>query len=131
MHKKSFLCLWSVAIVAPLSQAYDIKHCACLHRVHSHLDLIRVSGMAYTKSRLTFDLSKCKQSGPYELFWSCRLTTASKRITRCVFAKWKRVQDMCPLARTDMLLIKFFWKYIFNFFSEMIIFITTKAFLKP
>ena len=60
--------------------------------------------MAYTKSRLTLDLSKCKQSGPYELLSSCRLTAASKRITRCVFAKWKRVQKMCPLARTHVLL---------------------------
>ena len=87
--------------------------------------------MAYTKSRLTLDLSKCKQSGPYELLSSCRLTAASKRITRCVFAEWKRVQKMCPLARTHVLLIKNMYEYIFNFFSKLIIFITTKAFLKP
>ena len=86
--------------------------------------------MAYIKSRLTLDLSKCKQSGPYELLSSCHLT-ASKRITRCVFAEWKRVQKMCPLAHTHPLLIKNIYEYIFNFFSKMIIFITTKAFLKP
>ena len=77
---------------------------------------MRVSGMAYTKSRLTLDLSKCKQSGPYELLSSCRLTAASKRITRCVFAEWKRVQNMCPLARTHVLLIKNIYEYIFSFF---------------
>ena len=87
--------------------------------------------MAYTKSRLMLDLSKCKQSGTYELLPSCRLTAANKRITREVFDKWKRVQKMCPLARTHVLLIKNNYEYIFNFFSKMIIFITTKAFLKP
>ena len=75
--------------------------------------------MAYTKSRLNLDLSKFKQSGPYELLSNCRLTAASKRISLCVFAEWKRMQKMCPLARTHVLLIK------------NIIFITTKAFLKP
>ena len=74
--------------------------------LHSNRDLMRVSGMAYAKSRLTLDLSKCKQSGPYELLSSCRLTAASKRIMRCVFAEWKRVQEMCPLARTHVLVIK-------------------------
>ena len=83
--------------------------------VHSNLDLMRVSGMAYTKSRLTLDLSKRKQSGPYELLSSCRLTAASKRITRCVLAKWKRVQKMCRCARTHVLLIKNIYEYIFNF----------------
>ena len=92
---------------------------------------MRVSSMAYTKLRLTLDLSKCKQSGLYELLSSCRLTAASKLITRCVFAEWKRVQKMCPLASTHVLLIKNIYEYIFNFFSKMIIFITTKAFLKP
>ena len=70
--------------------------------------------MAYTKSRLTLELSKCKQSGPYELLSSCRLTAASKRITRCVFTEWKRVQKMCPLARTHVLLIKNIYEYIFT-----------------
>ena len=36
--------------------------------------------MAYTKSRLTLELSKCKHSGPYELLSSCRLPAASKHI---------------------------------------------------
>ena len=31
--------------------------------IHSNLDLMRVSEMAYTKSRMSLDLSKCKQSG--------------------------------------------------------------------
>ena len=45
------------------------------------------------------------------------LQAASKRITpRCVFAEWKRVQKMCPLARTHVLLIKNIYEYIFNFF---------------
>ena len=88
--------------------------------------------MAYTKSRLTLDLSKCKQSVPYELLSSCRLTAASKRITCCVFAEWKRVQKICPLARTHVLLIKNISEYIFLiFFPKIIIFITVKAFLKP
>ena len=87
--------------------------------------------MAYTKSRLTLNLSKCKQSGPYELLSSCSLTVASKRITRCVFAEWKRTQKMCPLARTHVLLIKYIYEYIFLiFFSKMIIVFTTKAFSK-
>ena len=68
------------------------------------------------KSRLTLDLSKRKQSGPYELLSSCRLTAVSKRIMRCVFAEWKRVQNMCRLARTHVLLIKHIYEYIFNFF---------------
>ena len=89
--------------------------------------------MAYTKSRLTLDVSKCKQSGPHELLSSCRLTAESKRITRCVFAEWKRVQKMCPLSRTHVLLIKNIYEYIYIYilFSKMIIFIKTKAFLKP
>ena len=87
--------------------------------------------MAYTKSSLTLDRSKCKQSTPYELISSCRLTAASKRISRCVFAEWKRVQKMCPPARTHVLLIKNIYEYILNFFSKIIIIITTKAFLKP
>ena len=45
---------------------------------------------------------------------------------RCVFAEWKRVKKMCPLARTDVLLIKNIYEYILNFFSKIIIFITTK-----
>ena len=72
--------------------------------------------MAYTQSRLTLDLSKCKQSGPYELLSSCCLTAASKRITRCVFAEWKQGQKMCPFAHTHVLLIKNIYEYIFNFF---------------
>ena len=82
---------------------------------------MRVSGMTYAKSRWTLDLSKCKQSGLYELLSSCqrlvcRLTAASKRITHCVFAEWKRVQKMCPLSRTHVLLIKKIYEYIFNNF---------------
>ena len=69
--------------------------------------------MAYTQSRLTLDLSKCTQSGPYELLLSCRFTAASKRITRCVFAEWNRVQKICPLARTHVLLIKKYLKVYF------------------
>ena len=78
--------------------------------LHSNLDLVRVSGMVYTKSRLTLKLSKCKQSGPYEL----------------LFAEWKRVQKMCPLARSYVLLIKNVYECILNFFSKIIIFVTTK-----
>ena len=48
--------------------------------IHPNLDLVRVSGMAYTKSRLTLKLSKCKQSGPYELLSSCCLPAPSKHI---------------------------------------------------
>ena len=87
--------------------------------------------MAYTKSRLTLNLSECEQSGPYELLSSCRLTAASKPTTRCVFAEWKRVQKICSLARTHVLLIKNIYEYIFYFSSKLIIFITTKAFSKP
>ena len=71
--------------------------------------------MAYTKSRLTLDLSKCKQSGPYELLSSCRLTAAGKRIKRCVFAEWQRMQKMCPHARTHVLLVNNIYEY--NFYS--------------
>ena len=41
---------------------------------------MRVSGMAYTKSRLTLELSKCKQSEPCELLSNCPLPAASKHI---------------------------------------------------
>ena len=70
--------------------------------LHSNLNLMRVSGMAYIKSKMSLDLSKCKQSGPNELLSNCRLTAAGQRITRCVFDEWKRVQNICPLARTHM-----------------------------
>ena len=93
--------------------------------IHSNLDLMRVLGMSYTKSRLTLDLSKCKQSGPYELLSSCRLAAASKRITRF---RWLEAsaKDVPSCSH-----VKNIYEYIFNFFSKMIIFITTKAFLKP
>ena len=73
--------------------------------------------MAYTKSRLTLKLSKCKQSGLYDLLTSCRLPAPSKHI-RAAFS--------LSLARTHVLLIKNIYEYILNFFSKMIIFITTK-----
>ena len=58
--------------------------------------------MAYIESRMSLDLSKCKQSGPCELISNCRLTAAGKRITRYVFDQWMRMRKMCPLARTHM-----------------------------
>ena len=52
--------------------------------IHSNLDLMRVSGMAYIKSRISLDLSECKQPLTAALL-NCSLTAAGKRITRCVF----------------------------------------------
>ena len=46
----------------------------------------------------SFNVSECKQSGPYEILSTIRLTAAGKRITRCLFDEWKRVREMCPLA---------------------------------
>ena len=43
---------------------------------------------------LSFNVSVCKQSGPYELLSTVRLTAAGKRITRCLFNEWKRARDM-------------------------------------
>ena len=81
--------------------------------------------MAYTKSRLTLKLSKCKQSGPYELLSSCRLPAPSKHI-RAAFSLSGSECKRCGLARTHVLLIKNIYEYILNFFSKIIIFITTK-----
>ena len=113
------------ATVCEASPGYDQD---LIRTLHSNLDLMRVSGMAYTKSRLTLDFSKCKQSGPYELLSSCRLTVASKRITRCVFAEWKRVQKICLLARTHKLLIKTIYEDIFNFFRKWSLLLQPKLF---
>ena len=92
--------------------------------IHSSVHLARVSIVAYAKWTLSFDVSKCKQSGPCELLSTCR-------ITRCVFDEWKQVQTMCLLARTHVtrgtltffcrdtieffLVIKNIHKIIFNF----------------
>ena len=124
----------------------DIIEYQSILALHLNLDLMRVSGMAYTKSRMFIDHSKCKQSGSYKLTSSCRLTAAGKRITRCVFDEWKRVRKMSTLARTHMkrsaiaffcrdtiqflLLINNNYEMIVNFFPKMIILITTRAFLK-
>ena len=43
---------------------------------------------------LSFNVSECKHSGPYELLLTVRLTAAGKRITRCLFDEWKRVRKM-------------------------------------
>ena len=61
-----------------------------------------VSVVAYAKWRLSFNVSECKQSGPYELLPTVRLAATGKRITRCLFDEWKRVREMCPLAHTDV-----------------------------
>ena len=71
-------------------------------KVHSNLHLARVSVVAYAKWRLSFNVSECKQSGPYELLSIVRLTAAGKRITRCLFDEWKRVRKIYPLARTHV-----------------------------
>ena len=42
--------------------------------IHSNLHLARVSVVAYAKWRLSFNVSECKQSGPYELLSTVRLT---------------------------------------------------------
>ena len=70
--------------------------------IHSNLHLARVSVVAYAKWRLSFNVSECKQSGPYELLSNVRLTAAGKRITRCLFDEWKRVREMCSLAHTHV-----------------------------
>ena len=70
--------------------------------VHSNLHLARVSVVAYAKWRLSFNVSECKQSGPYELLSTVRLTAAGERITRCLFDESKRVREMCPLAHTHV-----------------------------
>ena len=70
--------------------------------VHSNLHLARVSVVTYAKWRLSFNISECKQSGPYELLSAVRLTAAGKRITRCLFDEWKRVREMCSLAHTHV-----------------------------
>ena len=71
-------------------------------KLHSNLHLARVSVVAYAQWRLSFNVSECKQSGPYELLSAVRLTAAAKRITRCLFDEWKRVREMCPLAHTHV-----------------------------
>ena len=63
----------------------------CYFRNTLDLHLARVSVVAYAKWRLSFNVSECKQSGPYELLSNVRLTAAGKRITRCLFDEWKRV----------------------------------------
>ena len=73
-----------------------------LARVHSNLHLARVSVIAYAKQRLSFNVSECRQSGPYELLSTVRRTAAGKRITRCLFDEWKPVREMCPLADTHV-----------------------------
>ena len=84
--------------------------------------------MAYTKSSSTLKLSKCKQSGPYELLASCRLPAPSKHI-RAAFSLSGSECKRCALLLALMccyLLIKNIYEYILNFFSKMIIFIITK-----
>ena len=80
--------------------SYTVK--SRLFQVHSSLHLARVSVIAYAKWRLSFNVSECKQSGPYELLSTVRLTAAGKRITRCLVDEWKRVRMICPLARTHV-----------------------------
>ena len=76
--------------------------CRLFHfHIHSNLHLAGVSVVTYAKW-LSFNVSECKQSGPYELLSTVRLTAAGKRITRCLFDEWKRVRDMCPLAHTHV-----------------------------
>ena len=65
-------------------------------QIHSNLDLARVSGMAYTRSRFTLKLSKCKQSGPYEILSSCRLPAPSKHI-RAAFSLSSSECKICAL----------------------------------
>ena len=57
-------------------------------------------GLAYAKWRLSFNVSECKQSGPYEILSTVRLTAAGKRITRCLFDEWKRVREMAHLSHS-------------------------------
>ena len=71
-------------------------------KLHSSLHLARVSVVAYAKWRLSFNVSEWKQSGPYELLSTVRLTAAGKHITRCLFDEWKRVRKISPLARTHV-----------------------------
>ena len=71
-------------------------------QLHSSLHSARVSVVAYAKWRLSFNVSECKQSGPYKLLSTVRLTAAGKRITHCLFDEWKRVRKICPLARTHV-----------------------------
>ena len=49
-------------------------------KTKENLILMIDSGIAYIKSRISLDLLKCKQSVPYELLSSCRLTATGKRI---------------------------------------------------
>ena len=48
-------------------------HCVVKFTIHSNLHLSRVSAVAYAKSRLSFNVSECKQSEPYELLSTVRL----------------------------------------------------------
>ena len=85
-------------------QRYERKTYKIFHKtqIHSSRYLARVSVVAYAKWMLSFNVSECKQSGPYELLSTVRLTAADKRITRCLFDEWKRVRKICPLARTHV-----------------------------
>ena len=71
---------------------------------------------------MTLKLSKCKQSGPYELLSSCRLPAPSNHI-RAAFSlsgsECKRCAKECKKSKN-------IYEYILNFFLKMIIFITTK-----
>ena len=107
--------VWTMAKFNAFSQIIILWPNAIIS-IHSSLDLMKVSGIAYIKSRMSLDLSKCKPSGPYWLAQGTTFKLPSHGITRCVFAEWKRVQKMCPLARTHVLLIKNIYEYIFNFF---------------
>ena len=75
---------------------------SCLLQIHSNFYLAGVSVVAYAKWRLSFNVAECKQSGPYELLSTVRLTAAGKRITRYLCDEWKRVREMCPLAHTHV-----------------------------
>ena len=103
-HKKQLLS-WNRVISAIDEQTqrepHSTEHFVAL-QVHSSLHLARVSVVAYAKWRLSFSVSECKQSGPYELLSTVRLTAAGKRITRCLFDEWKRVRKICPLARSHV-----------------------------
>ena len=77
------------------------QHCN-QYTIHWNLHLARVSVVAYAKWRLSFNISECKQLGPYELLSTVRLTVAGKRIKRCLIDEWKRVREMCPLAHTHV-----------------------------
>ena len=73
----------SVALHYPTP--HSTEYCRKMSEIHSSLHLARVSIVVYAKWMLSFNVSECKQSGPYELLSTVRLTAAGKSITRCLF----------------------------------------------